>query len=286
MSIHTPPPVKKLPFLKLTVQDIRAAKNRTEPFLALTAYTAPIAQLADKHADVVLVGDSLGMVLYGMTDTLGVTLEMMMTHGRCVAQFCQRALCVVDMPFGTYQASHAQAFENCARLMKKTGAGAVKLEGGAEMASTIRFLVERGIPVMGHIGLRPQQVHVMGGYKVQGKTDDQIALLKKDAQAIEEAGAFAVVIEGTLEHVSREITQSITIPTIGIGASPACDAQILVTEDVLGLVPGAKAKFVKPYANLYQTADDAIQQLSADVKARRFPGPENLYIKTTPLKTK
>lgn len=275
MSIHTPPPVKKL-----TVQDIRAAKNRAEPFLALTAYTAPIAQIADKHADLVLVGDSLGMVLYGMPNTLGVTLEMMMTHGRCVAQFCQRALCVVDMPFGTYQASPAQAFENCSRVMKKTGAGAIKLEGGAEMASTIRFLVERGIPVLGHIGLRPQQVHVMGGYKVQGKTEDQIEMLKHDAKAVEEAGAFAIVVEGTMEHVSREITQSVAIPTIGIGASPACDAQILVTEDVLGLVPGAKAKFVKPYANLYQDAEHALQNLEADVKARRFPGPENLYIKT------
>lgn len=275
MSIHTPPPLRKL-----TVQDIRAAKSRAEPFLALTAYTAPIAMLADKYADLVLVGDSLGMVLYGMRDTLGVTLEMMMTHGKCVAQHCQHALCVVDMPFGTYQASPAQAFENSARIMKKTGAGAIKLEGGAEMASTIRFLVERGIPVLGHIGLRPQQVHVMSGYKVQGKTEDQIEQLKADAKAVEEAGAFAVVVEGTLEHVSRAITESITIPTIGIGASPACDAQILVTEDVLGLTPGAKAKFVKPYAHLYMDAENAIAELQKDVHAHRFPGPENLYIKT------
>lgn len=275
MSIHAPPPVKKL-----TIHDIRAVKNRSEPFLALTAYTAPIAQLADRHADLVLVGDSLGMVLYGMPNTLGVTLEMMMTHGRCVAQFCQRALCVVDMPFGTYQASPAQAFENSARVMKKTGANAIKLEGGVEMAGTIRFLVERGIPVLGHIGLRPQQVHVMGGYKVQGKTDSQIELLLADAKAVEDAGAFAIVVEGTIEHAGRKITDSIRIPTIGIGASPACDGQILVTEDVLGLTPGAKAKFVKPYANLYQDAEDAIQSLKSDVQARRFPGPEHLYLKT------
>jgi 3-methyl-2-oxobutanoate hydroxymethyltransferase len=236
--------------------------------------------LADKYADLVLVGDSLGMVLYGMTNTLGVTLEMMMTHGRCVAQFCQRALCVVDMPFGTYQASPAQAFENASRVIKKTGAGAIKLEGGTEMAPTVRFLVERGVPVLGHIGLRPQQVHVMSGYKVQGKTEDQIEHLLQDAKAMEEAGAFALVVEGTIEHVSRAITQSITIPTIGIGASPACDAQILVTEDVLGLTLGAKAKFVKPYANLYADADHAIAALQADVKSHRFPDAEHLYIKT------
>ncbi len=275
MSIHTQPSVKKL-----TTLDIRAAKNRAEPFLALTAYTAPIAQMADKHADIVLVGDSLGMVLYGMPDTLGVTLDMMITHGRCVAQFCQHALCVIDLPFGSYQASPAQAFETSARVMKETGAGAIKLEGGAEMASTIRFLVERGIPVMGHIGLRPQLVHVMGGYKVQGKTEPQSERLIQDAKAVEDAGAFAIVVEGTLEPVSRAITGSITIPTIGIGASPACDAQILVTEDVLGLTPGAKAKFVKPYATLYHDAEQALHALEADVKARRFPDPEHLYLPT------
>ncbi|MBI3419434.1 MAG: 3-methyl-2-oxobutanoate hydroxymethyltransferase [Proteobacteria bacterium] len=264
---------------KRTVLDIRAAKNAAEPFLALTAYTAPIAMLADKVADMVLVGDSLGMVLYGMPNTLGVTLDMMITHGTAVARYCQRALCIIDMPFGSYQSSPSQAFDNAARVISQTGAQAVKLEGGEEMAETIKFLVERGIPVVGHIGLRPQLLHTMGGYRIQGKTDATHELLLRDAKAVEQAGAFAMVVEGVVETSAREVTESVSIPTIGIGASSACDAQILVSEDALGLTPLPRAKFVKAYAELRAQAEQALEQLAADVKARRFPGPEQTYVK-------
>lgn len=269
------------PHKKISAQDIRTMKGKPEAFVALTAYTAPIAMLANQHADLVLVGDSLGMVLYGMPTTLPVTLDMMLAHGTCVAQHCSRALCVVDMPFGSYQSSPAQAFENSARILKETGAGAIKLEGGREMAETVRFLVERGVPVLGHVGLRPQQVQTMGGYRVQGKTDEQVEALRDDARAIAEAGAFALVLEGMLEDVARDITALVSIPTIGIGASSACDGQILVTEDLLGLTPGAKAKFVKPYASLFEEAEDALSAFAADVRTRRFPGPENTYRKAS-----
>lgn len=264
-----------------TVQDIRARKNAPQPFLALTAYSAPLARLVDGVADLVLVGDSLGMVLYGMPNTLGVTLEMMIAHGRCVAQHTARALCVVDMPFGSYQASPAQAFENAARIMKETGAAAIKLEGGAEMEETIAFLSARGVPVLAHIGLKPQQVMQMGGYRVQGKTDMQAEQLKEDARAVESAGAFAVVVEGVVEDVAAQLTRALAIPTIGIGASPACDGQILVTDDVLGLTGNPPPKFVKPYAHFYDEAEKALQQLAADVKARRFPAPEQCYKKVS-----
>jgi 3-methyl-2-oxobutanoate hydroxymethyltransferase len=264
---------------KRTVSDIRNMKNADEPFLALTAYTAPIARLADKVSDLILVGDSLGMVLYGMENTLGVTLDMMIAHGKAVNKQCKRALCVIDMPFGTYQASPAKAFESCARVLQETGAPAIKLEGGAEMAETMRFLVERGVPVLGHIGLRPQQVNVMGGYRVQGKTDEAIERLMEDAKAVEESGAFAMVVEGVVEDVAKELTESVSIPTIGIGASNACDGQILVSEDALGITPMPRAKFVKSYAELGQQAEQALQALLEDVKARRFPGPQQTYAK-------
>ncbi|HVY12831.1 MAG TPA: 3-methyl-2-oxobutanoate hydroxymethyltransferase, partial [Alphaproteobacteria bacterium] len=216
---------------------------------------------------------------YGMPNTLPVTLKMMIAHGEAVNRFCSRALCVIDMPFGSYQASPAQAFDNAARVLRDTGAQAIKLEGGTEMAETIRFLVERGVPVLGHVGLRPQQVNVTGGYRVAGKTDAAQEKLFADARAVEEAGAFGVVVEGTIEEAARALTASINIPTIGIGASSACDGQILVTEDVLGLTPGPKAKFVKPYASFYGEAEKALANLAADVKARRFPGPQQIYEK-------
>jgi 3-methyl-2-oxobutanoate hydroxymethyltransferase len=260
-----------------SVQSIRRMKGGSEAFVSLTAYTAPMAQLADGVADLVLVGDSLGMVIYGMPDTLSVTLEMMIAHGKCVAANTKKALCVVDMPFGSYQASPSQAFENSARVIKETGAQAVKLEGGAEMAATIEFLTQRGIPVLAHIGLRPQNVHAMGGYRVQGKDDDAATRLFQDARAVEAAGAFAVVVEGVVESVARELTKAISIPTIGIGASAACDGQIIVSEDMLGLTPGPKAKFVKMYANLHADAEKAMTQFAADVRARKFPAAENTY---------
>jgi 3-methyl-2-oxobutanoate hydroxymethyltransferase len=219
------------------------------------------------------------MVIYGMPNTLSVTLDMMITHGRAVNTLCKRALCVVDMPFGTYQASPEQAFMNASRIISETGCTAIKLEGGAEMAPTIRFLVERGVPVVGHVGLRPQLVNVTGGYKVQGKTDATHDLLMNDAKAVEQAGAFAMVVEGVVEDAAIELTKAIQTPTIGIGASSACDGQILVTEDVLGLTPGPKAKFVKPYASFYNDAEKALHNLADDVKARRFPGPQQVYAK-------
>lgn len=260
-----------------SVQSIRGLKNREQAFLALTAYTAPIARLGDAVADLLLIGDSLGMVLYGMENTLGVTIDLMLPHARAVLAASQKALVVCDMPFGTYQAAPSQAFENAARIIKETNVQAVKLEGGAEMAPTIRFLVERGIPVMAHIGLMPQQVHQMSGYKVQGKNESSVEKLLLDAKAVDEAGAFSVVVEGVVENVAALITKTISIPTIGIGASAACDGQILVAEDVLGFTPGPRAKFVKPYAELYQTAHQALEQLADDVKARRFPDSEHVY---------
>jgi 3-methyl-2-oxobutanoate hydroxymethyltransferase len=273
------PRMLKLADKKRNVLDIRNSKNAAEPFLALTAYTAPIALLADQVADLVLVGDSLGMVVYGMPNTLSVTLDMMITHGAAVNRLCKRALVVVDMPFGSYQASPGQAFENASRIIAETGATAIKLEGGVEMAETVKFLVERGVAVVGHVGLRPQLVNVTGGYRVQGKTDATHDRLFEDAKAIEQAGAFCVVVEGVVEEAARELTGAISIPTIGIGASSACDGQILVTEDVLGLTPGPKAKFVKPYASFYNEAEKALHALADDVKARRFPGPQQVYEK-------
>lgn len=265
------------PVRPTTVATIRAAKGRAEPLVALTASTAPIAQLANEVADLILVGDSLGMVLYGFKDTVPVTLDMMILHGRTVSAVANRALVVVDLPFATYQESREVAFRSAARVLKESGAAAVKLEGGVEMADTIAFLVERGIPVLAHIGLLPQSVNAMGGYKVQGKTAESAERVIADAAAVAKAGAFAVVVEGVAESVARRVTEAIAIPTIGIGASATCDGQILVTEDLLGLTPGKKAKFVKLYANLYGDAQGALARYAADVRSRAFPAPEQTY---------
>src|ERR1700730_17143795 len=205
------------------------------PIVGLTAYTAPIAQILDPHVDFLLVGDSVGMVVYGFASTLAVTVEMMIAHGAAVMRGSSQALIVVDMPFGSYQGSSEQAFRTAARITAETGCAAVKLEGGAEMADTVRFLSERGVSVMGHVGLMPQSVNTAGGFRVRGGDNHRAERVSADAKAIAEAGAFALVIEGTVEPVARAITQSVSIPPIGIGASPACDGQILVTEDVLGL---------------------------------------------------
>ncbi len=220
------------------------------PIVGLTAYTAPIAQLLDPHVDFLLVGDSLGMVVYGFDSTLPVTVDMMIAHGAAVTRGSAQALVVVDMPFGSYQESREQAFRSAARILAETGCAAVKLEGGAEMADTVRFLTERGVPVMGHVGLMPQSVNAAGGFKVQGRDQRQAERVSADAAAIAEAGAFALVIEGTIEPVARAITASISIPTIGIGASPMCDGQILVTDDVLGLFTRFKPRFVRRYVDL------------------------------------
>jgi 3-methyl-2-oxobutanoate hydroxymethyltransferase len=259
----------------LNAADILARKGST-PLVCLTAYTTPVAKLADEHCDLVLVGDSVGMVLHGLTSTLDVTLDMMTLHGRAVARGTERALMVIDMPFGSYEESPAQAFRNAARLMADTGAGAVKLEGGRHMADTIRFLTERGIPVMAHIGLTPQAVNAIGGYKVQGRGTDA-ARIRDDAQAVADAGAFSVVLEKVPAALADEITAQVSIPTVGIGASAGCDGQILVIDDMLGLFDAFKPKFVKRYAHLAADASTAIETYAAEVHARTFPAAEHVF---------
>ena len=263
------------PQRSLTASDIRARKG-ADPLVCLTAYTTPVAQLADADCDLVLVGDSVGMVLHGLPSTLGVTMEMMILHGRAVARGLKASMMVVDMPFGSYEESPEQAFRNAARIMAETGAGAVKLEGGRTMAATIAFLVARGVPVMAHIGLTPQSINTLGGYKVQGRGDAGTALLA-DAQAVAEAGAFAVVLEKVPQSLADRITAEVAIPTIGIGASAGCDGQILVVDDMLGLFTAFKAKFVKRYAHLGDDARAAIAAYAEEVKARRFPAPEHVF---------
>ena len=255
--------------------DIRAMKGQT-PIVSLTAYTTPMARMMDDACDFVLVGDSVGMVLHGMPSTLGVTMEMMIRHGQAVARGLTSAMMVVDMPFGSYEESPEQAFGNAARLMRETGAAAVKLEGGAHMAETIGFLVARGVPVMAHIGLTPQSINTLGGYKVQGR-DEAAETLLADARAVSEAGAFSVVLEKVTASLADRITAAVPIPTIGIGASAGCDGQILVVDDMLGLFTAFKPKFVKRYATLGEDLANAAAAYAEDVRARRFPGPDECF---------
>lgn len=266
-----------------SAKDIRALKGKT-PIVSLTAYTTPMARFMDAHCDFVLVGDSVGMVLHGLTSTLGVTMEMMILHGQAVARGLQSALMVIDMPFGSYEEDPRQAFRNAARLMAETGAGAVKLEGGVEMADTIRFLVARGIPVMAHIGLTPQSVNTLGGYKVQGR-DDQAGMVLADARAVADAGAFSVVLEKVPQTLADQITADVAIPTIGIGASAGCDGQILVVDDMLGFFTAFKAKFVKRYAHLGDDAEAAIAAYATEVRARAFPAAEHVFADQAPKKS-
>lgn len=259
----------------VSVPDVRARKSGM-PLACITAYTTPSAELADRHCDIVLVGDSVGMVLHGLSSTLGVTLDMMVLHGKAVRRGVRRALMVVDMPFGSYEESPAQAFANAATLMRETGCNAVKLEGGAHMAETVSFLVGRGIPVMGHVGLTPQSINAFGGYALRGKDGSAVQIMA-DAIAVAEAGAFSVVLEKIPEKLAREITGKLAVPTIGIGASLACDGQILVQEDMLGLFSGFKPKFVKRFADLAADADRALAAYCGEVRERRFPGPEHVY---------
>ena len=261
---------------KITVTGIRARKGGN-PLVCLTAYTSLTAQLLDDHADLLLVGDSLGMVLYGLDDTLGVTLDMMIAHGKAVMRRSKKACVIVDMPFGSYQESPKIAFRNASKVMKEVGCDGIKLEGGIEMAETISFLTERGIPVLAHVGLLPQSINTTGGFHSQGKNDQEADRILADAIAVTEAGAFASVIEGTVEPLARKITEIIHIPTIGIGASPACDGQILVTEDLVGLFSDFTPKFVKRYADLGQQISVAAKQYSEDVRSRKFPGPEHCF---------
>src|SRR5215475_9524098 len=241
---------------RITVPQIRARKGGS-PVVCLTCYHAHTARLLDNHVDLMLVGDSLGMVMHGLETTLGVTLEMMILHTQAVMRGSKRALVVLDMPFGSYEESPAIAFRNAARVLQETGATAVKLEGGARMAQTIRYLTQRGIPVMGHIGLTPQMVHVKGGFRTVGRSEDEWPALLADAHAVSDAGAFAVVLEGMAEPLAARITREIAIPTIGIGASAECDGQILVMEDMLGLNPNPP-KFVRQYAHLGPEIEQAV----------------------------
>ena len=260
---------------RVSVPEIRAHKN-AKPVVCLTCYHAHTAQLLDQYVDLMLVGDSLGMVMHGMDNTLGVTLDMMITHGKAVMRGSRHALVVVDMPFGSYEESPQIAFRNAARIIQETGCTAVKMEGGAMLAETVKYLTERGIPVMSHIGLTPQRIQTLGGFKTQGRTEAEWPAIIADAKAVAEAGAFAVVLEGMAEPLAARITQEIAIPTIGIGASAQCDGQILVMEDMLGLNP-SPPKFVRQYAQLGPEIEAAVKAYAADVRERRFPGAENVY---------
>lgn len=260
---------------RVTAPEITARKGG-DPIVSLTSYHAHTAAIADKYVDFLLVGDSLGMVMHGFESTLPVPLDLMILHGRAVMRGAKRALVVVDMPFGSYEESPAQAFRNAAMVMKETQCGAIKLEGGKRMAETIRFLSERGIPVMAHIGLTPQSVNILGGFKTQGRTKEQWAIIEEDARAVTGAGAFAVVLEAIAEPLAAKITKEIPVPTIGIGASPACDGQILVMEDMLGLSPRIP-KFVKEFGKVGAAIEGAIRMYAEEVRARNFPAPENTY---------
>jgi 3-methyl-2-oxobutanoate hydroxymethyltransferase len=260
---------------RITAPDIRARKGG-EPIVCLTSYHAHTARLVDRYCDVILVGDSLGMVMHGLETTVPVTLEMMILQGHAVMRGSRRALVVVDMPFGSYEQSKEQAFASCARVLKETGCGAIKLEGGRRMAETIAFLVERGVPVMGHVGLTPQSINTIGAFRAQGRDPADWAPIEADAKAVADAGAFAMVIEAVAEPLGRRISEEVAIPTIGIGASVACDGQILVLEDMLGLSPRVP-KFVKRYGDLGPGIEAAIAAYAKEVRSRAFPGPEQVY---------
>jgi 3-methyl-2-oxobutanoate hydroxymethyltransferase len=270
----TPQPMKRL-----TVPAIQRRKfegKTAEPLVMLTAYTARTAQLLDPHCDILLVGDSLGQVIYGLPSSLQVTLDMMIAHGAAVVRGSYHSVVVVDMPFGTYEASPQQAFASASRILAETGAAAVKLEGGTAMAETIAFLSQRGIPVMAHVGLTPQAVNVLGGYNARGRSQQEHEKIIADGQAVQAAGAFAVVIEGVIEPIAIALTQSLEIPTIGIGASAQCDGQVLVTEDMLGMFERVP-RFVKRFEAIAETISGAAERYAAEVRSRAFPGVEQTY---------
>lgn len=259
-----------------SVRDIEARKGG-EPIVCITSYSAPMAKLMDEHVDVLLVGDTMGMVLYGLENTLAVSVDMMVNHGAAVVRGSQTSCVIVDMPFGSYQGSPEAAFDAAAHIISETGCAGVKLEGGCVMAETIEFLVTRGIPVMGHVGMTPQSANVFGGYKTQGKSDEGARLVLEDAKAVADSGAFSMVIEQTIEPVARKITEEVSVPTIGIGASPACDGQIIVAEDILGIFQEFTPKFVKRYAELGTEISAAVRTYADEVRARTFPAPHHLY---------
>src|SRR5262252_5482934 len=264
---------------RISAPDIRARKGGN-PIVSLTSYHAHTAALLDKHCDLILVGDSLGMVMHGLESTVPVTLDMMILQGRAVMRGSRRALVVVDMPFGSYEASKEQAFLSAVRVLKETGCGAIKLEGGRRMAETIAFLVERGVPVMAHVGLTPQAINALGGFRTQGRNPADWAPIEQDARAVVAAGAFSVVLEAMAEPLAARITADVAIPTIGIGASPSCDGQILVLEDMLGLSPTVP-KFVKRYTELGPSIDAAVADYAAEVRKREFPSADHVYAMRT-----
>jgi 3-methyl-2-oxobutanoate hydroxymethyltransferase len=261
---------------RLSVTQFRARKGK-EKLVCLTAYTAPVARLLDDEVDLLLVGDSLAMVVYGFESTLPVTLGMMIAHGAAVVRATQRSLITVDLPFGAYQESPEQAFRAAARVMAETGCGAVKLEGGEEMAETVAFLSRRGIPVMGHVGLTPQAVNVLGGYRSRGHAEEEHAKIVRDGIAIAEAGAFSIVLEGVAEDIGRELTERVAVPTIGIGASAACDGQILVTDDMLGVFSEFTPKFVKRFRDLAGDIRGGARDYADEVRRGAFPAAEHTY---------
>lgn len=275
MSVHVQETVKRV-----SVPDI-AGRKGGEPIVCLTAYDAPMAGLLDPHCDVLLVGDSLGMAVHGLPNTVGVTLDMMILHGQAVVRGSRRALVVVDMPFGSYEGGKEVAYDNCVRVMKETGAQAVKLETSVELAEIVGFLVKRGIPVMGHVGLRPQAILAEGGFRAKGRTDFERDRVMAEAKATAEAGAFCIVIEGVAESLAREITECLDVPTIGIGASAACDGQVLVVNDMLGMFDWTP-KFVRKYADLRAEIDRAAAAFANDVKTRRFPAEVETYFSKKP----
>ncbi len=260
---------------RITAADIQVRKGG-DPIVSLTAYDAPTAAILDDHCDFLLVGDSVGMVVHGLPSTVGVTLEMMIMHAQAVMRGTQRAMIVVDMPFGSYEAGPEIAFANASRVLQETGAQAIKVESGQYAAEIIEFLVARGIPVMGHVGLRPQAVNVTGGFKAKGRNPQEWASVLAEAQATADAGAFAIVVEGVAEDLAKQITKSVDIPTIGIGASSACDGQILVTQDMLGLFEWTP-KFVKRYADMQSVIADAAKTYGEEVRERRFPSAAQVY---------
>ena len=276
MSTHQPEPDGPAPPARRVTAPAIAARKGGEPIVMLTAYTARMAELLDPHCDMLLIGDSLGQVIYGLPSTVPVTLDMMCAHGSAVVRGSRRALVAVDMPFGSYEASPETAFGHAARVLKETGCAAVKLEGGEAMAPTIAFLVARGVPVIGHVGLTPQAVNVLGGYGARGRSEAEAAKILGDARAVAQAGCFALVLEGVMEALAAEITRGVACPTIGIGASASCDGQVLVTDDMLGMF-GRTAKFVKRYEDLATRIDAAAGAYAAEVRARAFPGEAQVY---------
>lgn len=261
---------------RTTVPQLTAMKGSEEKIVCLTAYTTPVAQLLDPHCDLLLVGDSVGMVLHGLPSPIGVTLDMMILHAQAVMRGSRRALVVVDLPFGTYERGPDQAFKSAAKVMRKTGCQAVKVEAGEGVAESIAFLVSRGIPVMGHVGLRPQAMNVEGGFKAKGWTDQERERILAEARAVDAAGSFAILVEGVTPDLAAEITSTVSVPTIGIGASAACDGQILVTDDILGMFEWTP-KFVRRYGNARGLIDQVVTQYAEDVRSGNFPGETETY---------